>query len=129
MVLLVPNTQDFKLVCTPEMQITGRVGKASGNLIKLSREKPEGIQIQFFVSLGCIERSKVISVIPNQFKLFTSIYEIMCCHIRKSVCSVQWRQDKVWTIYSAVAHQKKIEFKRESTEIEVTPISTAENNN
>lgn len=126
MVVLVPNTQDIKLVC---VHLRCRVGKAFGNLIKLSREKPEGIQIHFFVSLGCIKRNKVISVVPKQFKLFTSIYETTCSHIRKSVCSVQWRQDKVWTVYSAVAHQKKIEFKRESTEIQVTPISTAENSN
>lgn len=49
-----------------------------------------------------------------------------CSHIRKSVCSVQWRQDKVWTTHYAPVHQKKIEFKRESTETEVTLISTRE---
>jgi len=46
-----------------------RVEKAIGNLTQLSREKPEGIQIQFMVSLGCIKRNKVISVIPKQFQM------------------------------------------------------------
>lgn len=54
---------------------------------------------------------------------------MMCSHNRKSFYSVQWKQDKVWTTHSAVAHQEKIKFKRETTGIEVKFISTAENHN
>lgn len=105
----------------------GRVGKALRNLDKLSREKPEAIQIQFMLFLVCIKKSKVISVVPKQVQMsYIRLWNYVLPHQK---VFLQWRQDKVWTTHSAVVHQKKIKFKKETTGIEVELISIAENHN